>query len=317
MLGLVKNSTQPTHSLIPARDLGLPRRDPVLDRTDQVVEPDRHHHEDDDRNEHGRGVEIVGGVDDHRAQPGNRGEELGDHHGDHGPTDGEANARHDVGQGRRQDDPPQDDTVGRDEGLAHLDQGFRYRCDAEPGVDADREYGHQEHDRDLDREAEAEPQHEERHQGDQRHRIAGGDVEADRGFHGAEASGHQAQRNAHNDGEPVAEKERLQAVEQRRPQLAGAGELPERLRDRARIRAEHRIDVAPEELPGAEQHAERGERDDPFGHRPAHLLFHLGRLLAGIRDVDHETKSVARMSVAKCGSALMFPDFATLIRATS
>src|SRR5262249_40676169 len=69
----------------------------------------------------------------------------------------------------RQDDPAQNDGIGRNEGLADLDQRLRHRRHAVPSVDADREYRHQEHDRDLDRKTQAQPQHEQRYQRHQRH----------------------------------------------------------------------------------------------------------------------------------------------------
>src|SRR5262249_40073252 len=72
--------------------------------------------------------------------------------------------------------------VGRDQRLAHLDQRLRHRGDAEPGVDADREDRHKEDGRDLHLEAEAEPQHQQRHQRDQRHGVARGHVDAERGL---------------------------------------------------------------------------------------------------------------------------------------
>ena len=215
------------------------------------------------------GVEIVGRGDDDRAQARDRGEELRDHHGDHGAPHGEADARHDVGQRRRQDDPAQDHGIGRHERLADLDQGLGHRGDAEPGVDADREHRHQEHHRDLDREAEPQPQHQERHQRHQRHGVAGGDVDPDRRLDRAEAPGDQPDRDADHDGEAVAQKERPQAVEQRGPQLARARQLPGRLGDRAWIGAEHRIDVAAEDLPGAEEDDERADGDHPARHRAA------------------------------------------------
>src|ERR1700675_3572460 len=61
---------------IPARDFHLPGRDGALDPADQPIEADGHQHQDDDRREHGRGIEIVGGIDNHRAEAGNGREEF-------------------------------------------------------------------------------------------------------------------------------------------------------------------------------------------------------------------------------------------------
>jgi len=83
----------------------------TLDDADQAVQPDRQHHQHDDRHEHGRGIEIIGRVDDDRAEPRDGGEELSDHHRHHRTANGETDSGHDVGQRRRQNDPAQDDDV--------------------------------------------------------------------------------------------------------------------------------------------------------------------------------------------------------------
>src|SRR5262252_9376449 len=194
---------------------------------------------------------------------------------------------HDVGQRRRQDDPSQNDGIGRNEGLADLDQRLRHRRHAEPRVDADRKYRHQEHHRDLDRKTQAEPQHEQRYQRHQRHGITGGDIDSDRGLDGAEAADDEADRDADDNGKPIAQQERPQAVEQRGPKLSRARELPKRLRDRARIGAEDRIDVAAEYFPSSQQHGERADGDDPTRKWAPGLRF--GRRLRPrtVHDINH------------------------------
>ena len=47
------------YSLIAAGNFRLPGRNLALDEPDQPVQSDRHHHQNDDRNEHGGGVKIV------------------------------------------------------------------------------------------------------------------------------------------------------------------------------------------------------------------------------------------------------------------
>ena len=61
---------------IPACDFRLPGRNAPLDPPDQPVEADGHQHQDDDRDEHGRCIEIVGGIDNDGAEAGNRREEF-------------------------------------------------------------------------------------------------------------------------------------------------------------------------------------------------------------------------------------------------
>src|SRR6478672_13709163 len=65
---------------IPACDFRLPGRNAPLDPPDQPIEADGHQHQDDDRDEHGRRIEIVGGIDNDGAEAGNRREEFGNDH---------------------------------------------------------------------------------------------------------------------------------------------------------------------------------------------------------------------------------------------
>src|SRR5262249_56613798 len=106
----------------------------------------------------------------------------------------------------------------------------------------------------------------------QRHGVAGGDVDADRRLDDAEAADDEAERHADDDRERIADREWLQAFEQRRPELAGARERDAGLEDRGRIGTEYRGDVAAEELPGGEQDHQRAERDGPSRQRAARRL---------------------------------------------
>ena len=49
-------------------DLGLPGRNATFDHADEIIQSHRHQHDDDDRHERRRGVEIVGGRDDDGAE---------------------------------------------------------------------------------------------------------------------------------------------------------------------------------------------------------------------------------------------------------
>src|SRR5262249_2881262 len=106
---------------------------------------------------------------------------------------------------------------------------------------------------------------------------SGGDIDSDRRLDRAEAADDEPDRDADDNGKAVAQEERPQAVEQRRPELARARELPKRLRDRARVGAEDRIDVAAEYFPRTQQHDQRGDGDDPTRQR-APRLAHPARL---------------------------------------
>jgi hypothetical protein len=101
---------------------------------------------------------------------------------------------------------------------------------------------------------------------DKRHGVAAGDQDAERRLGHPETSNYQAKRNADDDGEAIAEQERLHALQQRRAELAIAGELDERREDRARIGAEDRIDVAAEIFPEQQQHDDGRDSDRPARH---------------------------------------------------
>src|SRR5215469_23692 len=98
------------------------------------------------------------------------------------------------------------------------------RRPAMPGVDADREHRHQEDDRDLDCKAEPEPQDQQRHEGHERHRIAGGDIDSDPRFERPRAPDHKTKRHADHDRKRVADRKGPQALTQRGRKLARSRE---------------------------------------------------------------------------------------------
>src|SRR5262249_43921119 len=71
------------------------------------------------------------------------------------------------------------------------------------------------------------------------------------------------------------------------PKLSGARELPKRLRDRARVGAENRIDVAAEYFPRAQQDDERADGDNPTRQRAPRLGFGRRLTLRAFDDVNH------------------------------
>src|SRR6516162_11024051 len=125
--------------------------------------------------------------------------------------------------------------------------------------------------------------------------VTGGDIDSDRRLDCAEAAGDEPDRDTDNNGKPVSQEERPQAVEQRRPELARARELPKCLRDRARVGAEDRIDVAAEYFPRAQQHDERADGDDPTRQRAPRLGF--GRRLTprAFDDINHLIARASRL----------------------
>src|SRR5262245_63871833 len=120
-------------------------------------------------------------------------------------------------------------------------------------------------------------------------------VLADRRLDRAEAADDEPDRDADDNGKAVAQEERPQAVEQRRPELARARELPKRLRDRARIGAEDRIDVAAEHFPRTQQHDERADGDNPTRQQAPRLGF--GRRLTprAFDDINHLIARASRL----------------------
>ena len=159
-----------------------------------------------------------------------------------------------------QHDLARDEAFRADEGFADLDQGLRHAFDAHPGVDDDRRDREQENDDDLHQHMEAEPQDEHRQEGDQRGGVEADEIEAEALFDQPGAAEHQSDRHAEQHRQPIADEQRLQALQQGIHEHAGGQLLDERDVDRARMRGEQRIAAAPGELPDGHQQHEGADR---------------------------------------------------------
>jgi hypothetical protein len=248
----------------------LPRREPLLDVLDDLHERDAEQRNDDDRHEHLGGLEEIAVLYDHAAEAGDRGEELGDDHGEHAAPDCQPQAGHDERQRRRQHDLPEDLPLAGAEGGADVDHALRQVLHAAEGVDDDDEHRQGEDDDDLGNHAHPEPQDEERDQRDRRRRIERVHVGLENVLEHAHAAHGDADGDTDDDGEGDAEGEGEQARRNCLRQLAGGRQVDQRHGDRRRRREEERVDVPAGDFPAAQHHDERDCLDEellaPRGH---------------------------------------------------